>query len=200
MSGLWLASYVVLWLLVLFLGVLVFILFHELGVRVLHTSEATTRDGVPVGEPAPLRPPLPVPSPDRLTLLVFGSPQCGPCRALVPDLNVFARRQRATLDAWFISSETPDGVQLTKRELGLEVPAVGDRSAANEFKVRVTPFAFVLDDHGVVLSKALVNHEAALKWVVDQARTAQKNATVLAGVATRTADQNQGLSHPMKGG
>jgi thiol-disulfide isomerase/thioredoxin len=189
MSGLWLVSYLALWVLVLFLGVLVFILFHELGVRVLHTAEATTRDGIALGEQAPLRQPLPVPAVGRLTLLVFGSPLCGPCRALIPDLNAFARKHRATVDAWFVSSETRDGVELTKKEFGLQVPAIGDRTAASEFKVRVTPFAFVLDDHGVVLAKGLVNHEAALKWVFDQARQTQAQSKVRPNLTIHPVDR-----------
>lgn len=164
MDGIWLASYVALWLVVLFEGSLVFVLFRELGVRMLHTSSATARDGLPLGTTAPVFGDR-SPRAGVLTMLVFGSPQCAPCRELVPQLNQFAARHVKSADVFFITPETADGAAVTARELAATIPGLGDRTAAERYQVRVTPFVYVLDEAGVVVSKGLASHGAALNWV-----------------------------------
>src|SRR5688500_12117370 len=99
MEGIWLASYLALWFMVLLEGVLVFILFRELGVRILHTSSGAMRDGIALGDAAPrigtTAGALAPSAAQTWSLIVFGSSRCEPCRAIAPDLRQFALEHRA---------------------------------------------------------------------------------------------------------
>ncbi len=53
MEGIWLISYIVLWAAVLALGVLVLLLYRQLGIMYLGTAEGVSRDGIDRGATAP---------------------------------------------------------------------------------------------------------------------------------------------------
>ena len=53
MSGIWLVSYIALWAIVLFQGVVIFVLLRQLGVIYLGTARGVANDGLAVGTEAP---------------------------------------------------------------------------------------------------------------------------------------------------
>ena len=167
MEGVWLVSYVALWALVLFEAMVISLLVRELGMRLLSTAASRMNDGIQLGKRAPL-----VGTADALPegsrFLIFGSARCGPCRTLAPDINRFARKH-PELGVYFVTSESQDSADLTARELQLLVPVIGDRRAADEYEVRATPFAFVIDEAGLVAAKGLVSQGPALEWLLRQA-------------------------------
>jgi methylamine dehydrogenase accessory protein MauD len=175
MSGPWLVSYVVLWGVVLFQGLVIFVLLRQMGLMYLGTAQGVARDGLAPGTKAPdftlsdLAGNL-VSLADfrgRRLLLIFGSTTCGPCRALVPDLNAFARERASEFATLFlIYGDTTSGRRFVD-ELGLETPhAVHmDADLADKYKARVTPFAFVIDGEGVVRSKGLANNREHLEML-----------------------------------
>jgi methylamine dehydrogenase accessory protein MauD len=185
MSGAWLASYVVLWGIVLFQGLVIFVLMRQLGIIYLGTAQGVGRDGIPAGQRAP-----DFTLPDlagslrsladfrgRLLLLVFGSTSCAPCRGLVPDLNAFAQAHAAELDALFAIRGTPNETQRFVEELGIEVPIgiYNDEELPEKYKARVTPFAFVIDGEGIVRSKGLANNRAHLDMLLKAANDELKS-------------------------
>src|SRR6476659_6730503 len=115
MEGIWLVSYIVLWLLVLGMGVLIFLLYRQLGVMYLGSAEGVSRDGLPVGTPAPdfnlqdqygnmqhlagYR--------GKPLYLVFGSPGCTPCRVLMPQLNEWAVQHPEIQVVW-LNAASPE--------------------------------------------------------------------------------------------
>ena len=99
MEGIWLISYIVLWLLVLTLCLLVLLLYRQLGIMYLGSAEGVSRDGLDRGKAAPdftltdqygemqrL-----VQYRGKPTVLIFGSPHCSPCRILLPQLHDWAK-------------------------------------------------------------------------------------------------------------
>src|SRR5438552_14620065 len=101
-GNIWIISYVALWVLVLALGLLVLLLYRQLGIMYLGSAEGVSRDGLPKGTTAPdfsladqygnvqrlssYR--------GRPVLLVFGSPSCTPCRTLLPQMEEWAEHHR----------------------------------------------------------------------------------------------------------
>lgn len=106
MTGLWLISYITLWLLVIMLTVIVLGLVHQLGVIHVRLGPEedliTTQEGLELGTTAPdfrgmdvlhgreisladLR--------GRASVFVFISPGCRPCQELMPHLVSFQRVQ-----------------------------------------------------------------------------------------------------------
>src|SRR5437764_15395985 len=103
MEGIWLISYIVLWLLVVLLIGLVILLYRQLGVMNLGSAEGVSRDGLDRGAKAP----------DftvtdqygeahrladyhgRPVVLLFGSPHSSPCPILLPQLHDWAKAHPA---------------------------------------------------------------------------------------------------------
>lgn len=188
MSGPWLASYVALWAVVLFQGAIIFLLLRQLGMMYLGTAQGVSRDGLAPGRPAPeftatgldgaavtlagFRG-LPV-------LLVFGSASCGPCRTLIPELNVFARERSEELRVLFLCRGDLDEARRFAEEFDVEVPVAAhpDEALPTQYQARVTPFAFLVDGEGVIQAKGLANNREHLEMHVRAAseRTAKGNA------------------------
>jgi methylamine dehydrogenase accessory protein MauD len=179
MSGVWLASYIALWAVVLFQGIVIFILLRQLGVIYLGTAQGVARDGLAQGQRAPefslrgLDGALVALSALRglPLLLVFGSPSCGPCKTLVPELNAFAAEKAGELRVLFLSYGDAEDTRRFAQELDVRVPVAvyADERLAEQYKVRVTPFAFLLDSEGVVRAKGLANNRQHLDLLLRQA-------------------------------
>ena len=180
MSGPWLVSYIALWAVVLFQGVVIFLLLRQLGVIYLGTAQCVARDGLPLGRRAPdfTLPDLD----DRPTslagfrglplLLIFGSATCAPCRTLIPDLNVFARERRQELRVLFLSRGEVEEARRFAGELDVQVPVAvhPDETLPDQYKTRVTPFAFLIDGDGVIRAKGLANNREHLEMLLRMAR------------------------------
>ncbi|MGH1503305.1 MAG: thioredoxin domain-containing protein [Acidimicrobiales bacterium] len=158
-GGVWIVSYVLLWVAVIVLGVAVVALLRQIGV--LHTRIAPmgvhfAGEGPELDEKAP-----PLPSVDytaaEVTVLAFTSPSCEICAALHPGLERLARAE--------------PGMALHT------VDAEHDRDLFARFKVRSTPYLVAVDDDGVVRSRGVAN-------TLDQAE--EMLAEVRAGVIDLT--------------
>jgi len=184
MEGIWLVSYIILWILVIGLGLLVFLLYRQLGVMYLGSAEGVSRDGLTKGTPAPdfnlmdqygnaqrlssYR--------GRPVLLVFGSPSCTPCRTLLPQLEEWAADHR---DMGVISLNAAPRDETLKyvSDMGATVPVVAhtpDDKIADRYKVRVTPFSFMVDENGVVRAKGLVNTRGGLDLYYKELKTGKQ--------------------------
>lgn len=179
MSGPWLASYIALWAVVLFQGLVIFILLRQLGVIYLGTAQGVARDGLSQGQRAPefslpgldSRPVALSAFRGMPLVLVFGSPSCAPCKGLLPDLQAFAAEKQDELRVLFLSRGEIEESRRFAQELDVRVPVAvhPDQSLPEQYKVRVTPFAFLIDREGVVRAKGLANNRAHLDMLLQQA-------------------------------
>jgi len=190
MSGPWLVSYVVLWGLVLFQGAVIFVLLRQLGLMYMGTAQGVSRDGLAAGERAPEftladpagRPVSLAGFAGRPLLLIFGSTACAPCRGLIPDLNAVARERAAELQVLYLSRGEAEETQRFIEELDVRVPVAvhPDMALPDQYKARVTPFAFVIDAEGIVRAKGLSNNrdhlEALLRVANDESRRAARRS------------------------
>jgi peroxiredoxin len=90
-------------------------------------------------------------------LLVFVQTHCHPCHEIVLELNNLQRRRRdlqvlAVLHAR--PEEVPDWVAESRPEFPVALQE--DRSVSKRYEVFATPFAFLIDERGVILSKGIV--------------------------------------------
>jgi len=173
MSAVFWVSYGALWLLVLVMGVLLLLLYRHFGMMSLGTLEGVQRDGLPVGSEAP-----PIggitaagndegwePRRGRSELLVFASPDCEPCKTVMPAVN---RLATAAGDELGVTAVVPGPRESVERLVAQYDPpylcfAEDGSGAFNRFRVRVTPFAFVVGADGRVLAKGLCNDPARLR-------------------------------------
>ncbi|MDQ3707599.1 MAG: redoxin domain-containing protein [Chloroflexota bacterium] len=178
MEGIWLVSYLVLWLVVLVLLVLVILLYRQLGIMYLGSAEGVSRDGLDLGAQAPdfaltdhygnLQR-----SADyrgRPLLLLFGSPTCGPCKVLLPELHSWAADHPEVGVVWLNLASPEENLRYAS-EMGATLPMSAHTPAdgvVERFKVRVTPFLFFLDEQGIVRAKGLANTRDALDMYYKQ--------------------------------
>jgi thiol-disulfide isomerase/thioredoxin len=186
-NGIWLVSYLVLWLVVLVQGILIFTLVRELGVRRLRSAEGIANDGLDIGARAPR-----VAGVDRSgtqrdlaprgrpLLVIFGSRHCQPCRQLARALDRFASDYADVLDIAFVVRDVAAGVGVTADELSLSVPVLGSDAASDAYKTRVTPFAFLVDPSGTIRAKGLVNDRRGLDGLTRIAGVRRDGAALLA--------------------
>ncbi|MDQ5824259.1 MAG: TlpA family protein disulfide reductase [Chloroflexota bacterium] len=178
MEGIWLVSYIVLWLVVLVLLVLVILLYRQLGIMYLGSAEGVSRDGLELGAQAPdfsltdqygnLQ--RPADYRGRPLLLLFGSPTCGPCKVLLPELHSWAADHPEVGVVWLNLASPEENLRYAS-EMGATLPMSAHTpkdGVVERFKVRVTPFLFFLDEQGIVRAKGLANTRDALDMYYKQ--------------------------------
>jgi methylamine dehydrogenase accessory protein MauD len=182
MSGVWLASYWVLWLLVLGLVCIVVVLARQIGVlhmRLGPTGARTINAGPAIGALAPEINALDIDGRavrfggvhNKRTLLLFIAPKCPACSEVAPSVKAMARSERATLDVFFVSV-VDDRLKLrefiSKYDLQ-KIPCVLSEQAKVDYGVAAAPYAVLINERGVVVSKGITNHIEHLESLLNAA-------------------------------
>ncbi|PTX64408.1 methylamine dehydrogenase accessory protein MauD [Melghirimyces profundicolus] len=165
MNEVLLYSNVLLWVVVLLIGFTLFILFRQFGEVYLSTGESIARDGIAIGDHVPLlnnRRTLNGQTvrdqPGKPTLMLFLSPTCEACKDLIPDWNqAFHERNDIHFRVIAVGNKEKTAEMVKTRKLEGELIPDEDHSILEKHRVRVTPFAFILDEKGVVRGKGLCN-------------------------------------------
>lgn len=163
----YLVSNAALWAVVLTLAVLVLLLYRHFGLMTLGTLEGVQRDGLGIGEHAPPLSGITAagedvrlsPGEGRPSLLFFAAPGCAPCETVLPVLNQLAGLDEATPDVDVATVvrgpvRNVQEIEETHRPPYLAFAEDGN-GAFEQYRVRVTPFAFVVGDDGLVRAKGL---------------------------------------------
>jgi methylamine dehydrogenase accessory protein MauD len=186
-SGVWLASYIVLWILVLLLAFLLAGALRQLGLLQLRLGDdpgaLITDTGLERGTEAPDFSALDAATGEPMSLsdlpavprmLVFASPGCLSCRELIPGLNE-VRKTRGDWDFLIVCRGDLESCQGFGRMNGLEAPMVVDTTGQIEkdYAVTLTPFAYVVDHEGRVVIRGLANDWRQLESLLEQEGTLQ---------------------------
>jgi methylamine dehydrogenase accessory protein MauD len=155
----------------------------------LDQLEATTprrlgRSGLRVGKKAPEFTLPAVPSGEvtlhhyanRKALLVFMQPGCGPCHQITPELN---RLQDAgDVQVLVIHNGDSEAVQGWIKQVRPRFPvALQERfSLSKRYEVFATPFAFLIDERGVIAARGIVSTKQYLGFVLTRAGHEEKEA------------------------
>lgn len=150
-GGVWVASYVVLWIAVVVLGLLVLALLRQVGVlhaRLQPMGAHFAGEGPPLHEPAPAAGPFPYDAP--LTLVAFTSRTCEVCAELRPSMGTLERQYR---DVRLVEVESGPSTQSTFRA----------------FNVSNTPYFVAVDGSGIVKGRGVANSLEQLEELVEEA-------------------------------
>ena len=162
-------SNLLLWLVVLALLVAVIALARQLGIlyeRVAPMGALTLDAGPAVGSPAPqmsLRAldgrAIELGAPTRTgTLLFFLSPTCPVCKKLLPVLRSVQAAERDWVTVVLASDgELTEHQAFVARQGLTDFPYVLSRDLGLAFRVGKLPYAVLVDEHGQVRAKGLVN-------------------------------------------
>jgi methylamine dehydrogenase accessory protein MauD len=187
MSGVWLASYIVLWLVVLMLAFLLAGALRQLGLLQLRLGDdpgaLITDTGLERGTDAPDFTALSADSGELVSLsdlpavprmIVFASPGCLSCRELIPGLNE-VRKTRKDFDFLVVCRGDLESCRSFGRMNRLEAPLVVDTNGQIEkdYAVTLTPFAYLIDHEGKVVIRGLANDWRQLESLLEQEGTLQ---------------------------
>jgi methylamine dehydrogenase accessory protein MauD len=175
-DGWWTASYVVLWCLVVVLCIVVVALARQIGTLHLRLGPRGALEiddeGPPLGEsPQPLEGMdraggrVAIGGPGRRQLILFVSPTCRVCDAVLPAVPVVARA--GGLSPLIVTDSTEGLEMVLDKSIGVRV--VSAPAAASAFSVPGTPYAVFLDDSGTVRAKGTVNNLEQLEGLADTA-------------------------------
>jgi peroxiredoxin len=93
------------------------------------------------------------------TLLIFGRPDCSLCHRMAPEVNKVWESTRGRVKFLFVLTSDASEAETFARETRLAIPLLFDPSGETErrYRVRVSPFAFLVDPHATVRAKGVVN-------------------------------------------
>ena len=165
-----LVSNLLLWIALLGLGLVVLALIRQIGVlheRLAPVGALANQRGPEIGEPAPEMQladlsdrvvPIGGQRPGERTLLFFLSPSCPVCATLLPTLRRVVSAESPGLRLIFASDGSPDEHRAFRKAKGIEdVPYVVSTELGLRFAVAKLPTAVLIDEHGIVRAKGLVN-------------------------------------------
>jgi methylamine dehydrogenase accessory protein MauD len=193
MSGVWLASYIVLWLVVFVLAFLLAGSLRQLGLMQLRLGDdpgaLITDIGLERGAQAPdfvaqdseTGEPVTLSElPQAPRLLVFASPGCLSCRELMPGLNEVRKTRKGEFDFLVICRGDLESCRAFGRMNRVEAPMVIDTNGQIEkdYMVTLTPFAYLLDYEGRVVIRGVANDWRQLESLLDQEGTLQAGGWV----------------------
>jgi peroxiredoxin len=172
------------WLLLLIIGFLLWGTLRSLGLVTwrLDQLEATTprrigRDGIKLGQKAPGFALVSTAGDERTLadfagsrlLLVFTQSGCGPCADIVPDLNRL--HDRSELQVLVVNNGSLEATRTWAIETRARFSVLAQEhfSLSKRYEVFVTPFAFLIDEQGIVISKGIVGSRQYLQYVLSGA-------------------------------
>jgi methylamine dehydrogenase accessory protein MauD len=111
----------------------------------------------------------------RKLLLVFMQPGCGPCHAIVPELNRL--QDTGEIQVLVIHNGDTEAVRRWLQQVRPHFPlAVQERfNVSKRYEVFATPFAFLIDEQGVIAARGIVSTKQFLGFVLNGARDHEKN-------------------------
>jgi len=147
--------------------------FLAIGIGRLDLRPAIERDGVPVGKTVSAwqgvaTDGLTYQIPGRgYTLLIFAGLNLVVRQELVDGIHSCQDRYPG-LGIMVVTKEDPATAEGITAGAALQVPIIAEGSVLfRAYRVRVTPFAHLIDQHGTVLFKGLVNDEEQMVRVLD---------------------------------
>jgi thiol-disulfide isomerase/thioredoxin len=151
-GGVWIASYVLLWVLVGLLSVTCIVLLRQIGVlhaRVRPLGVHFAGEGLEQGTPAPRTAQLTFDA--DLTLVTFTSPTCTICASLVPSLEALDREYRDV------------AVRFVEH-------ADDTREVFRAYNVSSTPYVIAVDADGLVVGGGVANALEQVEELIETAR------------------------------
>jgi methylamine dehydrogenase accessory protein MauD len=179
---LWIASLVVLWLVVLLEGFLLTGALRQIGLFQLRLGDdmgaLITDTGLDRGAVGPDFDAIDTRTGEQVTLsgvlrgramVVFMTPTCLACRQLAPHLNEVIATHREISFAVVCTSDLESGRQFANR-FAFKAPVLveGSGHAARQWEVKVTPLAYVLDQDRRVLIRGVANDWNQLESLLEQ--------------------------------
>jgi methylamine dehydrogenase accessory protein MauD len=198
MTGIWLASYIVLWILVIVLLILVLTMARLLGLvyrRFPPYGARGAADGTAIGAKIPpykglsidgREVQIPNPINKGPGVVIFVSPSCGACAELAPAIRSIWRSDRKEVDIVLAATagdaETARSFVDENGLAGIPYVVAPEWAAANN--VTGTPYVLGFDGESVVRAKGVANHLEHLDGLLEHLLGEGHSAALGSGAAS----------------
>lgn len=177
MHGLWAASYIVLWVLVVVLVVTVVSLSRQVAELGRTRSDSAGSDGPHVGDRVPAFKASDVDGHEvaigggdaRAQLLVFVSPSCAGCEVVLAGIDTLT--DGGGLDAVIVTDVDDEESRLTYGGSNLAAPVVAGAELFHALAIPTTPYLVVLGSGGAVRGKGTATSFEQAQDIVAAARS-----------------------------
>jgi hypothetical protein len=166
------------WVLLFALGMLIIILYRQLGFLLHLRDQGTAQEGLPIGERAPSFEYALINENAQAvhhfepravwTLLVFAEPGCVSCKKTIGALEQLTPKFKQQLQPLIVTSAEPELIAAVD-EFANTPLALGriDRTVSQRlYRTRSTPFAYLINPDGVVEAKGVVSDETAIRRLI----------------------------------
>jgi methylamine dehydrogenase accessory protein MauD len=126
----------------------------------------------------------------RKVLLVFVQSGCGPCHDIAPELNRLAAHN-SEMQVLVVNNANAEEAREYARRVDAQFPVLVQEKwiVSKRYEVFATPFAFLIDERGVVGARGIVSSQEHIGYLFSSAAsTATKNGEAAPDVAS--TDQN----------
>jgi methylamine dehydrogenase accessory protein MauD len=105
----------------------------------------------------------------KRTLLLFVSPGCPQCAELLPAVRTWHRTERDRVEIVLVSQdpEHESNETFVAQHHLTAIPVIISHELAMQYRIGVLPYAVLVDQHGRVRSKGLVNNPAHLESLLN---------------------------------
>jgi methylamine dehydrogenase accessory protein MauD len=133
----------------------------------------------------------------RRLLLVFTQAGCGPCQRIVPELNRL--HDTGKIEVVAINKGETEATRKWMEEAHIRFPVAMQEAftVSKRYEVFATPFAFLIDEQGVIASRGIVNSKQQIGFVLDGRRDGAKPDHAEAdanGADNRESEDSRSLS------
>jgi methylamine dehydrogenase accessory protein MauD len=196
------ASYIALWILAVFMLSGLVVLAHLLGILYQRVPGKPAKLGVAGPDIGARLQPVEYldafgrmvsvpPRSGKSLLLFFIAPSCSTCAQLLPVIKSLKHSERDELEVVLVSTnaEIAPAQDFLRRNGAEDVPLIASHLFLRIYKVFTSPYAIVFDHIGIVRAKGLVNTREHLESLFE----AKDRAVAMAGSAPRTLGVSTGI-------
>lgn len=178
-------SFILLWIIILVEGNLLFLLYRHVGL--LYTPKPK---GLPIGTKAPVFTAMSsrgMPAPlvsllsARYNVLIFGSPGCPPCHALLASQAIRELITAQSIPAYFAlqTHEAAGSIAALSGDSGTAFEVISvEGNTFIDYAVSATPFAYVIDHAGTIRARGQVSEPQLLIDLWHQAATESQESLI----------------------
>lgn len=116
-------------------------------------------------------------------LLVFTQSGCSPCKTVVPELNRLTQQvgrisNPSNAQVLVVSNGDPEATRKWSIEVGARFPVLAQDkfSISKKYEVFATPFAFLIDEKGIIAAKGIINNRQHIRYVLSGVRASKPGA------------------------
>lgn len=184
MNGIWLVSYLALWLLAALLVLVVAVLARQIGLlhrRLAPSGARMENEGPEIGEVVPELTALDLEGREvtlgsvrrKQTLLLFISATCPTCEELMPAVRSVWKSERNSTEVLMVTLGTDEkrNRDFVARHKLLDIPLIVSESVALQYRVSSPPYGVLVDESRTVRAKGVVNHLEHLESLINAAHS-----------------------------